>query len=189
MLRVIDENEKTVGYKCSECLSDVVVCNTVCRSCGRELVYPYFMPSTAWWARNGPEERERVRREALDITIALVKERGTDWRDIQAPFNRFLGGDHADRFVRENLAVTPDDIERLVEAEKKKLKGRITRYSTLYAGAETQLKSAEEKRLRSLASWEPKEAYPFANRFITAVELKEIESQLPVTLIHEEYLD
>jgi len=103
MLRVIDEKGLSFGYKCSECLSDVAICDTICENCGRELVYPYFMPSTAWWERHEIEAREKARRDALDITIALIWARGTDWRDLQAPLNRFLNTEKAETSWKKKM--------------------------------------------------------------------------------------
>ncbi len=189
MLRVINESSETIGYKCSECLGDVIVCDTVCESCGRELVYPYFMPSTIWWERHTLEEREVARKNALDITIALVVQRGTDWRDLRAPFNRFLGGEHADRYVAENVGeVIVEEIDERMRSRERKASDLFKKERVIRLDVKDEIKKEKEDLLREQTLWQPKEEYPYASKFFTLEDIKRLEEELPPTLVHEEYL-
>lgn len=189
MLRVIDQDGKSVGYKCSECLNDVMIHDTVCESCGRELVYPYFMPSTIWWDKHTPEERKIAREHAFDITVALVIARGTDWRDVQAPFNRFLGGEHAERFIEEHIGeISNEEVEEIILLRGRGFFDFLRNQAKVRKEVREEIISQRRALLRQEVIWEPKKEYPYASKIFSVADIKEMEGKLPPTLVHEKYL-
>lgn len=213
MLRIVDKDEKTIGYECSECRTVLLADEAVCENCGRALNYSGLMPSTKRWERLNTQEREKDRENAFQLTVAIVRAYGSDWRDLMSPFHRFILNDETlqqridkdpssynpawwvlrtkERFIQEELAQCEVEIFETAEEKcKGKRWGRNKYFWQCVGEIRQERKQAIQETLEQEAhSVVSREEYSLAETMIvTAERVKEIASQLPPQLIHAQYM-